>query len=92
MTTSHSPLRVLKAQADAIAKIIKAVGRGETPKEDVGGRITAARGREAVKFGVMMDDKFISIEITWTKIREASEVSLAEMILREMRGRRETTH
>lgn len=90
MTTSQSPLRVLKAQADSIAKTIKAVERGENPIEDRGGKIAAARGRDTFKVGVVMDDKIIMIDLAWATIRVHSEVGLAEYILKLMRGSRET--
>lgn len=90
MTTSHSPLRVLKAQADSIAKLVKAVERGENPIEDRGGKIAAARGRESVKFGIAMDDKFLTINLSWSMIRETSEVGLSEYVLKQMRGNRES--
>ena len=89
MTTSRSPLRVLKAQADNIAKVIKAVERGENPIGDRGGKIAAARGKPSVKFAVVQDDKIISLDLPWETIRSTSEVALAEMILKYMRGARE---
>jgi len=92
MTTSHSPLRVLKAQADMIAKTIKAVERGENPIEDRGGKIAAARHKPGFKVGVVMDDKVITIDMAWAMIRANSEVGLAEYILKLMRGSRETSH
>jgi hypothetical protein len=92
VTTSHSPLRVLKAQADMIAKTIKAVERGENPVEDRGGKIAAARNRPVFKVGVLMDDKMIMIDMAWSTIRGHSEVGLAEYILKLMRGSRETSH
>lgn len=90
MTTSHSPLRVLKAQSDMIAKTIKAVERGENPVEDRGGKIAAARNKDTFKVGVVMDDKIIAIDMAWATIRAHSEVGLAEYILKLMRGSRET--
>lgn len=92
MTTSHSPLRVLKAQADMIAKTIKAVERGENPVEDRGGKIAAARHKPGIKVGVVMDDKVLIVEMTWATIRESSEVGLAEYILKHMRDSREIAH
>lgn len=89
MTTSISPLRVLKAQADNIAKIVKAISRGENPVEDRGGKLAAARDRDSVKFGVVMDDKVITIDMPWATIRETSEVGIAEYILKQMRGSRD---
>lgn len=92
MTTSQSPLRVLKAQADKIAKTIKAVERGESPVEDRGGKIAAARNKETFKVGVVMDDKVVIIDMAWTTIRANSEVGLAAYILKLMRGARESVH
>jgi hypothetical protein len=92
MTTSRSPLRVLKAQADSIAKTIKAVERGENPIEDQGGKIAAARNKPSVKFGVVMDDKLITIEMAWDIIQNTSEVALSEYILRYMRDAREMSN
>jgi len=60
MTTSHSPRRVLKAQADKIAQSIKDVERGENPDEDRGGKIAASRNRDTFKVAVAMDDKRIN--------------------------------
>lgn len=92
MTTSQSPLRVLKAQADKIAQTIKAVERGENPVEDRGGKIAAARHKDTFKVGVLMDDKLITLDMAWATIREQSEVGLAEYILKLMRGSRAPTH
>lgn len=92
MTTSHSPLRVLKAQADSIARTIKAVERGENPIEDRGGKIAAYLTKESFKAGVVMDDKVITIEMTWETIRKTSEVALSEFILRQMKGARDAVH
>jgi hypothetical protein len=89
MTIAHSPLRVLKSQADHIAKLVKAISRGENPMEDRGGKLAAARDRDSVKFGVVMDDKVITIDMTWVTIRETSEVGIAEYILNQMRGARD---
>ena len=92
MTTAQSPLRILKAQADNIAKIVKAVERGENPMEDRGGKIAAARNRDSVKFGVVMDDKVLTIDMMWATIRDTSEVGIAEYILKQMREARDVTH
>lgn len=92
MTTAQSPLRVLKAQADNIAKVVKAVERGENPIEDRGGKFAAARNKNSVIFGVVMDDKVLKIDMPWTVIRETSEVGLAEYILNQMREARDVQH
>lgn len=88
MTTSQSPLRVLRQQAETIAKTVKAISRGENPVEDRGGKLAAARNRDSVKFGIVQDDKVITIEMRWDLIAATSEVAIAEMILKEMRGAR----
>lgn len=92
MTTKNSPLRVLKSQADRIAQAVKAAERGEQIDIQFAEKIRAARARESFKIGIVMDDKLISINITWTKIRETSEVSLAEYILKHMRESRDAVH
>lgn len=91
MTTSHSPLRALKAVSDNIAKLLKQVERGENPAADVGGKIAAARKTDRVKFGVVMDDKVLIVEMTWAKVREMSEVSTSEWILKYMREQRDAS-
>lgn len=89
MTTAKSPLRVLKAQADKIAAVLKAAARGEKIDVQFAEKIEAARGKPTIVFGVAMDDKFIKIEIEWTRIQESSEVALAEWVLRLMREGRD---
>jgi hypothetical protein len=89
MTTSQSPLRVLKAQADKIAQTMKAIERGEQVTNDPAGKIAASKARGVFKPGIVMDDKIITIEITWDRVKETSEVALAEYILRQMRGARD---
>jgi hypothetical protein len=89
MTTAHSPLRVLKGQADRIAAAIKAAERGEKIDVRFAEKIEAARKRESFKIGVVMDDKVITIDIPWQTIRATSEVGLAQYILKQMREERE---
>jgi hypothetical protein len=92
MTTSRSPLRILKSQADRIAQSIKAIERGENVTDDFSGKIAAARNRDGIKFGVVMDDKTLVVEMTWATIKATSEVGIAEYILKQIRGARETQH
>jgi DNA-directed RNA polymerase subunit L len=89
MTTAKSPLRALKAQADKIAKMIKAAERGEYVPLDFAQKFAAARGREDFIVGVVMDDKTLKITLPWAMIRETSEVGLAAYILKHMREERE---
>ena len=92
MTTSLSPVHVLKAQADRTAAILKAAERGERVAGDAGGKIAAARARDTVTFAVVMDDKIIKIEMAWTTIRDTSEAGIAEFILNQMRDARDKVH
>ena len=90
MTTSRSTLRALKAQADKIAATIKAAERGEKVDVRFAEKIVAARSKESFKTGIVMDDKIITIEMTWATIRSSSEAALSEYILKQMRGARDT--
>lgn len=89
MTTSHSPLSAIKAQADTIAATIKAAERGENIDVRFAAKIDAARAKDVFKVGIVMDDKVITIEMPWTMIRETSEVGLSEYIIKQMRKRRD---
>lgn len=91
MTTKHSPLRVLKAQADKIAETIMKAERGE-PVYDMrfAAKIAEARMQESLKVGIVMDDKVITIELPWETIRSSGEVGLSEYIVRQMREMRDT--
>jgi len=88
MTTKHSPLSKLKAQADKMAMILKATERGE---HDDNAKIVEARTKSYVKFAVVMDDKVLSIEMAWATIKSTSEAGISEYILKKMRESRETT-
>lgn len=92
MTTSHSPLRVLKAQADKIAQSLKAADRGEKIATDPTGKIAASQRKGFIKLAVVMDDKTLVIDMSWEKIHGTSEVGIAEYILALMKGSRETQH
>lgn len=92
MTTAHSPLRVLKAQADKIAATLKAAERGEKIDVLFAEKIEAARHKANFKAGIVMDDKIITIEIPWETIRNTSEVGLAEYILNQMREARDAVN
>ena len=87
MTTSLSPFRVLKAQATKIAQTLKGIERGELVGAEYEGLALALQAGQ-IKFGVVMDDKLITIEMTTAQIREVSQNALVEMILKHMRGHR----
>ncbi len=57
MTTSHSPLSQLKAQADKIAATLKAAERGEQIDVRFAEKIEAARSKDSFKVGIVMDSK-----------------------------------
>lgn len=85
MTTKHSPIGALKAQADKIASTLKAAERGDKIDVRFAAKIEAARAKESFKVGVVMDDKIITLEMPWTTIQTTTEAGLAEYILRQMR-------
>lgn len=91
MTTSQSPLRVLRGQADRMAMLLKKAERGEHIPGD-NGKLAAARGKDSVKFAVVMDDKLISIDMPWITIRDTSEGGIAEYILKHMREARDAVN
>lgn len=92
MTTAHSPLRVLKAQADKIAATLKAAERGEKIDVRFAEKIEVARHEARFQAGIVMDDKIIMIEMPWETIRSISEVVLAKHILNLMREARDTVN
>jgi hypothetical protein len=92
MTTKHSPLSALKAQADKIAATLKAAERGEKTDIRFAEKVAAARNKESFKVGIVMDDKIITIEMPWATIRATSEAGLSEYIVKQMRELRETAH
>lgn len=92
MTTSRSPLRRLKAQADEIAARLKALERGEMNAPDLAGKVAAARTRESITFGVVMDDKVLKVDMPWATIRAMSEAGISEYILKYMRDARNAVH
>jgi hypothetical protein len=92
VSTGNSPLRVLKMQADGMAKLLKAISRGERVMDDRGGKIAASRASGMFRFGIAMDDKLVMVEITWKTIEATSEVALAEYILKQTKNARDTHH
>jgi len=92
MTTKHSPLSALKAQADKIAGKLKAAERGEKIDMRFAEKIDAARATEIFKVGIVMDDKIIIIKIPWATIRSTNEAGIAEYILKQMRETRDAVN
>lgn len=92
MTTKHSPLSAIKAQADKIAELLKRAERGEKIDVRFAEKIDAARDKESFKIGILMDDKVITIEMAWATIRSSSEAGLSEYIVGLMRETRDPVH
>jgi len=92
MTTAHSPLRILKAQADKIAATLKAAERGEKIDVRFAEKLEAARGKESFKVGIVMDDKIITITMPWAAIQSTNEAGLSEYIINQMREARDAVH
>ena len=92
MTTKHSPLSALKAQADKIAETLKRAERGEKIDVRFAAKIDAARGKESFKVGIVMDDKIITIDMPWATIRATSEAGISEYIVKQMREARDAVN
>jgi hypothetical protein len=86
------PPRVLKAQADNIAAMLKAFERGEKIDSPFAAKLEAARGRDCLKFVVVMDDKVLTIEMPWATIRETSEAGISEYIVKQMPEARDSVN
>jgi hypothetical protein len=91
MTTKHSPRHILQAQANQITNALKAAERGHTPDVRFAEKINAARGKESIKVGVVMDDKVITLDLPWKVIRETRDAGLADYILNLMLESRAST-
>ena len=92
MSTKRSSLRKLQSQADAMAKRLKALSRGEIDTHDPAGKIQSALKTDFIRFAVVMDDKVLDITMTWASIREMSETMIASCVLDHMRESRDTKH
>lgn len=92
MTTRNSPLKALKAQADKIAGMLKAAERGDQVDVRFAEKIAAARLKDSFKAGIVMDDKVLTIEMSWITVRETSEAGLSEFIVRQMQEARDVPH
>jgi len=90
MSTKNSPLRVIRTEAASIAYNLKALERGERPNNYMAEKLEAARSKPVIKIGLIMDDKVITIEISWDKIRGTSEAAMTEYIMGLMLETRNT--
>lgn len=86
MSTSSSPAWKLKAEADKMARMLKSAELGEKLPNDPAGKMAAARKTDRIKFALVMDDKILTIEMTWARIKEMREREISEFIVGHMRG------
>lgn len=92
MTTKHSPLSQLTAQAKRIAASLKAAERGDKIDVRFAEKIAEARTKPALKVGVVMDDKIITIDMPWETLRSTTEAGLCSWIVDQMRERRDVAN
>lgn len=71
MTTADSPIAALKAQADKIAAALKNC-------QDL------VHPNAMTKFGIVMDDKLITVEMSWMTIRTLTQIEISDFILGHM--------
>ena len=85
MTTSQSPVEILRKQATIVARSMKDAESGKLR----GGKVSEARAHsDRIVGGIVMDDKVITIELSWETIRASTEEALVEMILKQMQGKK----
>lgn len=76
MTTSHSPIAKIRAQAFEIAERLK--GRKMPIKPE-------KKDAPDITFAVVMDDKILKITMTWAYIDSLSMGELVDIIAKEMK-------
>lgn len=85
MTTKDSPIGVLRAQAEKVAKVLKAAELREIGKSDPAHKLADALSKGEATFGIAMDDKFIRITVSREVVRTSTESEITEYILAQMR-------
>lgn len=84
MTTKNSPRSALKIQADRMAKVLKGFLAGTIPDGPFVQKLKDALDKPSIKFGIVMDDKVLTIEMPWSVIRETGEREISEWIISKM--------
>lgn len=84
MTTASSPVSALRSQAERMAKVLKAAERGLPLDVFFVVKILEVRKWLIVKFVIAMDDKIMSIEMSWALIAQATEAQLVDSIIETM--------
>ena len=83
-------LRVLRQQAEKIAKTLKAIDRDEYDRSiDPQGKIAQSKVEGTFKMGIVMDHKTVTIKIPWTFISASSETAIKAFVLKHMRDVRD---
>lgn len=77
MSTSNSPIEKLRTEARRMAVVMKDRNH---PK------VQQARKKDKFKTGIVMDDKIITLELSWIYIDGISEDDLVDYIVRLMKG------
>lgn len=76
MSTANSPLSKLIAESNKMARQLKS---------DCAALMKArGKGRDALSFGIVMDDKMLKIEIPWAAFDASTVAELAALILKQM--------
>ena len=88
MTSKNSPRWKLEQQAGGIASILKKAERGGPVGVLWAGGLRLARTRPTFKADIIMDDKTIILELTWTLIKETEEKALVEYIINQMQEKK----
>ena len=77
-------MHTLKAQADAIARTIKAAEQGQQIDARFAATMDEARDRTSFKIGIVMDDGVVLLDMPWTVIRASGEADLSRYLLKQM--------
>jgi len=85
MTTKDSPPEQVKSQTDRIARVLKRAEKGYKIDVQFAEKIREARKKDSFTVGIVMDDKVLKVDISWTTIRETQESDLSDWICNQMR-------
>lgn len=77
-------------QARQIAKHLLTMSLGKPTPEYPIQKLILALAKKSIKFGIIQNEKTLSIEMPWDRIRGHSEEEIAEWITQKMMGEMET--
>jgi len=78
MSNSNSPFEKLHAEANKMAKHMKAMYRREI--------VVAGRDKPEITIGIMQDDKFIKMTVAWECIGKSTEKQIRDFVLQYTQG------